>query len=508
MREEAQRLYQSLVTSPPLRYTPLILAPYLAAAILDPDTLLVEVLPLLAFATSFALCGRREPRVLVRRLAGIYLFTLPFLAATGALRALGATPWYPAPSIILALLPLAYCGASAAALFEALAAALAYTTLGPINAASTLLAATASPIIVTLLATPRGLRYVRAALRAWADDDYSELERLMDEKGVDARVEWSILALRSSNGLIGLVHTGVHYGPFRGACSSLLPHVLFERSRGTLFALHGCGSHERNTTTRSWAERIVDAVLRGLNNLRECTPVKPKLYSINGIDWYAVTIGCARRTYVMVSNTRGVEDIPCEVIPSYSRTTLIDMHNREAPRADTRGLPELLDYVNRNLEECGELRCCWRLLRVPPRVAREARLCGTWALVLKLACEGEELGLAILPANNVEPHAAKTYTEKLGKLHIVTIDDHSCAAAIDEGVAALRWSDELAKLLVDAYGGCELEPCSMALAEGDVDTRLWGSEALREIRAMLQRGVRIAPLPLLMYLAALLALLI
>ncbi len=501
-------MYKNLVTSPPLRYTPLILAPYLAALLLDPNILVTAALPLLAFAASFVFCGRRELHILVRRLAGVYLFTIPFLAATLVLHAVGVTPWYPAPSIVLVLIPLAYCGVHAAILFVVSAEVVVHAILGLFNALLTLIASVASTIVVELLVTPRGLKYARAALHAWADDDYSELERLIDERGVNARVKWSIIALRSGGELVGLVHTGVHYGPFRGACSSLLPHVLLERSRGILFALHGCGSHERNTTTRSWAERIIDAVLRGLRDLRECKPVKPKLYSVDGIDWYAVTIGCTQRAYVMVSSTKGVEDIPCEEVPPLPRLTLIDMHNREVPSVDTQGLPELLNHISHSLEECEKLFCCWRVLRIPSRIAKEARLCSDWVLILRLACGTEELGLAIFPANNVEPLAARMYAERLSGVHIVTIDDHSCAAAIDEGVAVLRWSDELARLIAEAYRGCELKPCSTALAEGEVDARLWGEEALREIRVVLRRGVRVASLPLIMYLVALAALLI
>ncbi len=469
---------------------------------LDPAAVILLLLPLSAFLSSFALCGRREPRLLIRRLAGLYAVVIPHELAALVAKALGIKPGYVAVSLILSLIPLAYCGLRGLAIYLALTI-ISVMLIEPWSLQHAILYTLVPPLTLSVLISPTGLRFLEAGIRAWADDDYSVLESIAYEKGVDKQVKWRVVCLEANGrGVLGLVYTGVHYGPFRGACSSAVPHKLLEKSGYKLVALHGCGSHELNISTREEAEKLINAIISGATIRKRCTPVHPvDIRASNG--WRGFLLGCAEEPLLFVTNKKGIEDIPCDALPP-EPPVVIDMHNNEAPEVDTRGLAELVTSAKSNVRPCEALECCWRLLEIPKDLASSARLCSNWALVLLVSCDGENKRVVVLPANNVNPQAALRYKAALNA-EIVTIDDHSCVAMVAEGVSPLQWNEKLATLLRNELDSCKLERCSVSYASGYARVRVWGERLLEEVRRLLRRGVRISPLPFLFYLVSLLA---
>ena len=498
MREEAVKLYKQLVGSPPLRLTPLVLIPYALLLLLDvKGGVLLATAPLAAFITSFGLCSRPT----ARRLLGLYMYTAPYALAAFAARLAGLNPLYELVNAPLAFLPAGLCGARglAAYLVYAALAGSIYGLRGTMLSISSALISTA---ILGLSLGGRGLSYARAAILAWADDNYTLLESVIN--GVKQQVEWNALIFETEKETIGLVEPGIHYGPFRGVGSSRFPYYLLEASNWHLYPLHGCGSHERNAVSSvesaEYAKRIAEAAL---NSSRKCTPIKP--VSIEAGHWRGFLIGCVDRPFLFATSTLGVEDVPCDAVPLRSSIVFIDMHNFEIDRPRLEHLDALVKKAYTARTPCHEgLLCCWKLVKVDEELASSLNMCSAWLLYLRYACGGESFEAVILPANNIAPEAAKRYQEELEGVNLITIDDHSCAAAIEEGVAPLSYNPRLVEVVNEARRSCRLRSCELRAASGREVLRLWGEETMKEIRQLIRRGLRVRFVPAALYVASLL----
>ncbi len=493
LREQAVRLYKQLVTSPPSSVAPIVLLPFAVLLLVDPrGGLLVATAPLASFAASFASCSRAE----WRRLIGVYMYASPYALAALAARLLGAEPPYGLVNAPMSLLPLGLCGARGLLLYLLYAAAsgsLLYGIRGfAISVSSTLLASS----ILAIALGGKGLSYARAAILAWADDRYDLLESVIG--GVHERVEWKALGFERDGATLALVEPGVHYGPFRGVGSSRLPHMLLRASGWRIFALHGCGSHERNMVSSRDAELYAERLAKLIpEKLRRCTPIRPA--RVEAGPWRGLLLGCVEQPMLLATSLEGVEDIPCDVLgDAQEKLAFIDMHNLEAPYARTEALPQLISQALKAIEPCSGIpRCCWRLVRVPE--AEKVNMCADWILYLRLECGEGRAEVVVIPANNIEPRAARLYAEKLPGVDLVTIDDHSCAAAIEEGVAPLTYSDSLVEAVEEARRSCTLRECSLSYAKGSEVVRVWGHETIDEIRELIKRGLRVRYVPLLIY---------
>ena len=503
LREEAVKLYRQLVTSPPLRLSPAVLSPYIILALIDPKGfILLATAPLAAFLASFGVCSRATPQ----RLLGVYMYTSPFAIASIAARLLGLNPLYPIVNAPLALLPMGLCGSRGLAVYLAYAA-LSGSLYGLRASLFSTAAALLSSTIVALGLGGRGLSYARAAILAWADDNYELLESIIE--GVEEEVTWNALILKKNDGdFIGLVEPGIHYGPFRGVGSSRFPYYLLKASQWRLFPLHGCGSHERNLVSSrdaaSYATRIAESATV---NARRCRAIKPD--RVEAGHWSGILLGCSEKPFLLATSNRGVEDVPCSAIPYKDSIVFIDMHNFETDRPKLEHLDALIEKALRAKTQCTTRpRCCWRLIHLDEKLASKLNLCSAWLLYLRYECSGEGLEMVLLPANNIEPNAAKAYASSLREVNLLTIDDHSCAAAIEEGVAPLQFDPRLVDIVNSARRECRMDECEVMLASGSARLRLWGMRTMHEIRALLKRGLRLRFIPLMVYLVALSLLLV
>ncbi len=493
LREEAMKLYRQLVGSPPLRLAPAILTPYLILLLVDlRGGVLFATAPLAAFLASFGLCSRPNSR----RLLGVYMYTAPYALAAEVAKLLGDHPLYELINAPLALLPAGLCGA------RGLAAYLIYAALsgGIYGLRGTMLSISSALISTAALGLSlggRGLSYARAAILAWADDNYALLESVIN--GVEEKVEWNALILESDGEEIGLVEPGIHYGPFRGVGSSRFPYHLLEASGWRLYPLHGCGSHERNLVSSAeaaeYAKRIAD---RAFGASVECRPLKP--VRIEAGHWRGFLLGCLDKPFLLATSTIGVEDVPCKSIPLRDKIVFIDMHNFEIDKPRLEHLDMLIRRAAASRIPCSEgLLCCWRLVKIDENLALRLNMCSPWLLYIKYSCGGETLEAVLIPANNVAPEAAKKYHDALPNINLITIDDHSCAAAIEEGVAPLAYGDELVDVILKARSECRLRSCTVRMASGSETLRIWGEETMHEIRRLIRRGLRIRFLPTIIY---------
>ncbi|AEM39420.1 hypothetical protein Pyrfu_1563 [Pyrolobus fumarii 1A] len=505
LRGKAVQLYNSLVRSPPR----LLLAPLVAIhallVILYPVLIVPEALVIVAYLLGFGLCSRHY----MRRAAGVLLYATPYMILYAIVFALGLRPLVSAITAPFALLVSGLCGVKTAMIYVIIATVVSFP-LGLIES----LAAAASGIIAILVPMValglRGIEVARAAILAWADDNYEPLETVIS--GEERRVKWHALMFKRDDEKLVLIVPGVHYGPFRGAGSSHLPRMLMKYSRDKVIPLHGCGSHELNIVSRkeaeAYAQRLVKEAL--VATWHECKPLTPTLVNHKS-GWNALAIGCVERPTVILWNRSGTEDIPCSTLEHLDdKLMIVDAHNVETESVDTRGLHEVVNSLLSKIEECkGSLRCCWRLVRVDNSVVDEAKMCDNWILVLKVLCDNNGVTMVIFPANNVDPLAARKYTEVLGsRTVLITIDDHSCAAVINEGVAPLKWSEKLAKILQENVKMCVPGDCRISYASGFDNLRVWGEHTIQEIRHLLERGVRAKALPLVIYVLFLIAALI
>lgn len=502
LREEAVKLYRQLVGSPPLHLTPLVLIPYALLLMIDvKGGILLASAPLAAFITSFGLCSKPT----ARRLLGLYMYTAPYALAAFAAKLIGLQPLYELVNAPLAFLPAGLCGARGLAAYLVYAA-LAGSIYGLRGSMLSISSALISTMILGLSLGGRGLSYARAAILAWADDNYTLLESVIN--GVRQQIEWNALIFEAERGTVGLVEPGIHYGPFRGVGSSRFPYYLLEASNWQLYPLHGCGSHERNavssTESAEYAKRIAETALK---SSRKCTPIRP--IRIEAGHWRGFLIGCVDKPFLFATSTIGVEDVPCDAVPLRDSMVFIDMHNFEIDKPRLDHLDVLVKKAYTARIPCHEgLLCCWKLVKIDEKLARSLNMCSPWLLYIKYACSGESFEAVILPANNIAPEAAKRYQEELEGINLITIDDHSCAAAIEEGVAPLSYNPRLTEVVNEARRSCKPSSCVLRIASGREVLRLWGEETMREIRQLIRRGLRVRFIPAALYVAFLLLTLI
>lgn len=129
----------------------------------------------------------------------------------------------------------------------------------------------------------RMMRVARGFSASWIVDYNEPLERFLDEVGVEADVEATIMLFEGPDGepIGSLVVPGVHPGPFREIGSSPLPGLLQEALGGKLgcpvAVPHGLSGHDLNLTSRRECEKLIKALLGALGGLRgpcgEATPM-------------------------------------------------------------------------------------------------------------------------------------------------------------------------------------------------------------------------------------------
>ncbi len=503
LRDKATRLYDSLVTSPRVELGALALAAMLASTLLYNHLLLLLVYDVLAFLIGFGICSTPY----LHRLLGLVFYTLPYaltLLAVHLILHIDVVVGVAAGVVALPVLGL--CGVTGALVFTLLSSVTGYI-VSVWDAVAALASGLVSIIVILLAIGFDGLRVARAALLAWADDNYRLLEEVFE--GVSEHVVWKAVGFKTMNGdEIFLVEPGIHYGPFRGAGSSGFPHTLLKLSGYKLYALHGCGSHERNLVSSLESRRYAESIVKSVSeSSRACTPVRPVMREGSG-GWYALTLGCLEQPLVILFNKNGVEDFDCNAIKEYNeKAMVVDAHSKEAPYANLTGLRETIDKAIASLEECERPRCCWRLVRIDEDEARRIGMCDSWILVFMYACgDYDKVAIAILPANNIEPNAAEEYARKLDGVKLVTIDDHSCAALVaSEGVKPLQWSPVLASVINNAFAECKLTDCSLSMARGEEVLRVWGRSTIGMVTRLIERGLRAKLIPPLLYIGYLLA---
>ncbi len=496
LREKVSKLYDNLVASPRLEIGLASLLLFLASIMVYHPLILLLVYGVLAFIIGFGFCAK--PRL--HRFLGILFYMSPFviiLLISHILRVEGTVGF---AAGVLAMLVLGLCGLQGALLYTLLSTLVTYL-YSPFDALAALASCIIAVALVTLVIGREGIDVARAAILAWADDDYRLLEKILG--GVYEQVRWKAIGLRDDEGNeIFLVEPGIHYGPFRAAGSSIFPRILLNLSNARAFALHGCGSHERNLVSRldaeTYAKRILEKIMKEAS---QCNPVKPvKVRGYNG--WVSYVFGCEELPALILCNERGVEDFSCDAVATFSeKAMIIDAHNKEASSAPLKGLPETISTALSRLESCPRPMCCWRLVHVDRREAERIGMCDTWILVVKYQCSpGDTVSFVIIPANNVDPEAASRYARRLRGATIVTIDDHSCAALVaGEGVKPLQWDEHLAEVIEQVLESCKPRSCSLYAASGTETLRLWGSATLTRLSLFIERGLRARLIPVALY---------
>lgn len=186
------------------------------------------------------------------------------------------------------------------------------------------------------------IRMFRAFLTDWLEGDNDELESYLTELGVETELDVAAFAFRrkATSNIKGIVLvSNFHPGPFLNIGSSVFPFLFQSIMRRRFNALglvpHGVSGHELNLVSQEQNARVIDWVLRNLEEtpyIGEATAVTRSKNEI-ATATSQVFDGCALVT--MTAAPRDMEDVPSQIANRISGLTkgrfrqvaLIDAHN-------------------------------------------------------------------------------------------------------------------------------------------------------------------------------------
>ncbi|MCE4624370.1 MAG: DUF2070 family protein [Desulfurococcales archaeon] len=458
---------------------------YAAATIFNPLTLRVLAADLVVFVLVFI--WRQKSESILWSAVRLLAYTLPYtMIYSVGTRVDNNFPLWPL-TLQLSLVAYGLGDIVSLIIYSVTGAPLLTLPLNPESFGWYTLSTLSVPVAFYAIFGQEGMKYVKAAIESMRRKSGEIFEHAIP--GITRDIEWNALLIDDKSGSVkGLVEPGIHYGPLKGISSSVFPQALLEESRDTLIPLHGCGSHERNLVfskdSREYAKIIArEATKRGV----KCTPLEPKVARYNG--WTTILLGCTEKPLIIAFRRDGSEDVPCDLLGDMARNVIfVDGHCITTDNPSHYGLRDALQHALMMVEECDSPRCCLVKVNISDDLMREANICQGWIAVYKQCCRTNCASIAIIPSNNVERSAAPRYWEHLGeRVHIITIDDHSCI--VDEtNLGELRWSERLASLIKRLETGCTPSNCSLKIASGKKKLRVWGERSFYTLSKLLKRA--------------------
>ncbi|MET1102127.1 MAG: DUF2070 family protein [Pyrodictiaceae archaeon] len=306
----------------------------------------------------------------------------------------------------------------------------------------TLLAPAIAYIVLTRLLAYEEIKASRAFAYAIMSDDYRLLENYGSEKDVEIR----LYALKTRSECIVLVAPHIHFGPLRGAGSSILPYLVKEITarggRAKTIILHTTVTHHDNVSSREEAEKIAKLIAEEArwlcNSFPERVSSLGKIFARKSGSFRYVIIPTIIPIVVIDRPKLGIDDFKVN-----TRTfTTIDAHNEELEepiRSDE--VKELERKLYKEIAEAWRKNdnCLGRIgfheTTVNAVLAEKAGLCKNWlqVLIIETGCHEEitRLALVVVPSNNAVKGVEETIEKVLSRentiTRIITIDDHYCA---------------------------------------------------------------------------------
>ena len=389
------------------------------------------------------------------------------------------------------------------------------------GASALLIAAVFTPIL-RLRRTSKGFSSVRlfqAFMKAWANDDSSDLERIIDAHASKTTVSSKVFKFARQTGDVYAVLPGVHPGPFYPVGSYNLPGLIsnsFQEIGGVL-TLHRPGGHENNLTTNEGAKRYA-ADLKALAEETRATqtpairgPIAAKIGKATASafafgDDLLLTVSFA--PYGSDDMDPGAErQLAAAAAQSGLDLSLIDAHNsidggREEPDLGDQGWSRLIKDTAEAAPSAFRLGYAHSKGTDFPR---SPDITTNGIALLLLEVDKTKWALVLADANNAIPSLRKEAADALDAegyklLEFCTSDSHDLAArglTVERGYRALGEATPPTSIVAETVrlariAEVGLSECRYGSGKLASEVGVFGSEALDEFADVTRRNSRFA----------------
>jgi putative membrane protein len=212
---------------------------------------------------------------------------------------------------------------------------------------------------------------LQAFLNAWAAEDATNLERILETTSKETTVTSQMLELKSDQFEANIIVPGIHPGPFYPIGSSNIPGDIFRGMRGPHtfpMVVHSMSDHELNLSSKRQVERYI-------STLQSSTPPIDKGSTASG----PVVIKQGKATICSISfgNTvmvtisqapYGMEDFPSEVrrriedhsmnVCNFKNVLVVDTHNSEGEKPNAQECEDAVTAAKRALDQLSKAKQC------------------------------------------------------------------------------------------------------------------------------------------------------
>ncbi len=210
---------------------------------------------------------------------------------------------------------------------------------------------------------------LQAFLNAWAAEDATNLERILDATSKEAVVRSELLVLSSLHKDAGymnalIVVPGIHPGPFYPIGSSNIPADIFQRLSSPTevpMVVHSMSDHDLNLPSKKQVERYVES-LKSQRDLTDsgATASKPVVKQVGKATVCGIRFG-ATLLITISQAPHGMEDFPGEVrreIENYAfesygflNVLVVDTHNSEGEKPNEKECQDAIGAAKEAIDE-------------------------------------------------------------------------------------------------------------------------------------------------------------
>ncbi len=202
----------------------------------------------------------------------------------------------------------------------------------------------------------------QAFLKAWASEEATSLEEIIEISSSKMTVQTSILTFNTEIKKPVIIIPEVHPGPFYPIGSSNLPYQIYKfflEKRISPLILHGISGHELNLTSK----KEVNNLLTSYNNPKKLGTGETCSRPITAKSGKAIANGFAFGDYALIFLTlspNGMEDFPREIKKpleeeslknGFKHLILVDTHNSQGKNMNQEESGDLIDVTKKILKK-------------------------------------------------------------------------------------------------------------------------------------------------------------
>lgn len=359
---------------------------------------------------------------------------------------------------------------------------------------------------------------LQAFLNAWAAEDATNLERILEATSKETKVTTQILELKTNQNSnqqetysAKIVLPGIHPGPFYPIGSSNIPADIF-RGLGTdkefPMVVHSMSDHDLNLSSKKQVERYLTSLKFDAKLLDSGNTLSAPVVTRQG----KATISCmAFGKTVLLSVTQspyGMEDFPSDVrreienhsvkVCNFKNVLVIDTHNSEGEKPNDKECADSIAAAEKALDELVRMN----QLEFEAGISHSSELgtkmeqdigpAGVGFIIFRQRRDPKtDFSLVIVDSNNAligfREKALEQFESKTGSkvLEMCTSDTHVTAAKTTDAKGYLALGDVItperfASILVSLYKKAlqKLAPCSYSSYSVESEVKTIGGEVL------------------------------